>query len=63
MEYLNQAELYAESQGDLQKFKDIYSDLRESKSVVESVWQTMSYLYDPYVADMFELNYYPEELQ
>lgn len=60
MEYLNQAELYAESRGNLEEFKTLYAELRESKSVVESVWLTMSYLYGPYVADMFEIDYYPE---
>lgn len=56
MEYLNQAELYAESQGDLQIFKDIYAELRQGMSVKDSVWHVLSYLYGPYAADELSLN-------
>lgn len=56
MEYLKQAELYAESQGDLQLFKGLYAELRQDMSVKDSVWHVLSYLYGPYAADDLSLN-------
>lgn len=63
MEYLHQAELYAELQGNLEEFIELYIELREHNSVDYSVWKALSYLYGAYVADMLEIGYYPEELQ
>lgn len=56
MEYLKYAEAFTESKGNLEEFKSIYIELREHHSVDYSVWKALSYLYGPYVADMFELS-------
>jgi hypothetical protein len=54
MEYLKRAERYAEARGDDNNFREVYTILRESNSVEESVWKALQYLYDGYVADMLE---------
>lgn len=56
MEYLKQAEVYAELRGNLEEFKELYIELREHNSVDYSVWKALSYLYGSYIADMLELN-------
>ena len=56
MEYLNRAELYAESRGNLEEFRELYIELREHNSVGYSVWKTLYHLYGSYVADTLELN-------
>jgi hypothetical protein len=52
MEYLKRAELYAEARGDDNYFREVYTILRESLSVEDSIWEALRYLYDGYVADM-----------
>jgi len=52
MEYLKQAELYAEARGDEFYFKNLYTQCREFNDVIDSVWKTLSYLYSNEVADM-----------
>jgi len=56
MEYLNKAEAFAESRGDLEEFRELYIELREHNSVDYSVWRALSYLYGAYQADLFELS-------
>jgi hypothetical protein len=55
MEFLKRAERYAEARGDDDYFREVYTILRESNSVEESVWKALQYLYDGYVADLLEL--------
>jgi len=52
MEYLRRAERYAEARGDENYFREVYTILRETNSVEDSIWQALRYLYDGYVADM-----------
>jgi hypothetical protein len=54
MEYLKRAEEYAQAQGDEFWFKNIYTQYRDTHSVAEAVWKTLSYLYTDSVADMLE---------
>lgn len=57
MDFLIRAERYAEARGDRRLFKSIYAKLRQVNSVTESVWKTLSYLYDDATADMLEQHY------
>ena len=54
MDFLIRAEKYAETRGDENWFKEIYSEFRLYNDVTESVWKTLSYLYDDDLADLLE---------
>ena len=54
LDYLIRAEKYAEARGDELWFKNIYSGFREYNSINDSVWKTLSYLYNNYTADLLE---------
>jgi len=56
VEYLKQAEQYAEARGDENYFREVYTVLRESNSVEDSVWKALQYLYDGYVADRLQIS-------
>ena len=55
MEFLKRAEKYAEARGDEYWFKNLYSGYREFNNVQDSVWKTLSYLYNNEVADLLEV--------
>jgi len=54
MEFLKRAQAYVEARGDENYFCEVYTILRESNSVEDSVWKALQYLYDGYVADLLE---------
>ena len=54
MDFLIRAEKYAEYQGDELWFKEVYTRYREHNDVNDSVWKTLSYLYDTWTADHLE---------
>lgn len=54
MNYLKIAERYAEARGDEMWFKNLYTGFRQYNNVNDSVWKTLSYLYDNYAADLLE---------
>ena len=54
MEYLKRAQRYAEARGDENYFREAYTILRESRSVEDSVWRALEYLYDGFVADLLK---------
>jgi hypothetical protein len=54
MDYLIRAELYCEACGDEFYFKNLYNGFRQYNSVTESVWKTLSYLYNNETADLVE---------
>ena len=58
MDFLKLAEQYAVAQGDEMWFKEVYTQLREYNNVNDSVWKTLSYLYNSYAADRLELQLY-----
>mgnify|MGYP003325314947 CR=1 FL=1 len=54
MEFFKRAEKYAEARGDEFWFKNLYTDYREYNGITDSVWKTLSYLYDDETANMLE---------
>ena len=54
MDYLIRAELYCAARGDEFYFKNLYNGFRQYNSVTESVWKTLSYLYNNETADLVE---------
>lgn len=54
MDFLIRAEKYAEARGDEMWFKNLYTGFREYNNVTDSVWKTLTYLYDENTADMLE---------
>lgn len=58
MDFLKLAEQYAAARGDEMWFKEVYTQLREYNNVNDSVWKTLSYLYNSYIADRLELQLY-----
>lgn len=51
MKYLIQAVLYCEARNDDMWFRNLYTQFREYNDVNDSVWKTLSYLYNNSVAD------------
>ncbi len=51
LESLKRAERYCEARGDEMYFKNLYTGFREYNDVEDSVWKTLSYLYDTETAD------------
>ncbi len=58
MEFLKRAELYAEVRGDEHWFKNLYNGFRQYNTVSDSVWKTLSYLYNNETADLLEFQYH-----
>jgi hypothetical protein len=54
IDYLIRAEKYAEARGDENYFKYHYTRFREGNNITDSVWKTLSYLYNDEVADLLE---------
>lgn len=52
--FLEAAEMYCEVRGDVADFRELYRSFRESRTVVDSVWNAISCLYGTYVADVLE---------
>lgn len=57
LNYLIRAEKYAEARGDEFFFKNLYTGFREYNNVADSVWKTLTYLYNEDTADMLEKHY------
>jgi hypothetical protein len=62
MDFLIRAERYAEARGDENFFKEWYTVFRINNNVTDSVWKTLSYLYDDETADLLEFQYWGPEL-
>ena len=58
MDFLIRAERYTEARGDGYWFKNLYASYREYNNVADSVWKTLSYLYDNETADLLEFQYW-----
>jgi len=54
MDFLQRAEQYAAARGDEMWFKNLYTQFRQYNNVSDSVWKTLSYLYNNYTADLLE---------
>ena len=54
MDYLIRAEKFAQANGDENWFKLHYTRYREYNNVADSVWKTLSYLYDDNTANRLE---------
>lgn len=54
MDFLHRAEQYAAARGDEMWFKNLYTQFRQYNNVNDSVWKTLSYLYNNYTADLLE---------
>ncbi len=57
LNYLIRAEKYAEARGDEFFFKNLYTGFRKYNNVADSVWKTLTYLYNEDTADMLEKHY------
>lgn len=57
MDFLIRAERYAEARGDECWFKNVYTWHRQYNNVSDSVWKTLSYLYNSETADLLEYQY------
>ena len=57
LEFLKRAEAYAEARGDGMYFKNLYTGFREYNNVEDSVWKTLSYLYDADTAQLLKYKY------
>ena len=62
MDYLIRAEKYAEKRGDEFYFKEYYTRYREDYTVDDSVWHTLTYLYDEDTAKLLKYQYWGPEL-
>lgn len=51
LESLKRAERYTEARGDGLYFKNLYTDFRVYNNVEDSVWKSLTYLYDNETAD------------
>jgi len=58
MDYLIRAEKYAEKRGDGNYFKEYYTRYREDHTVENSVWHTLTYLYDEDTAKLLKYQYW-----
>ena len=58
MEFLKRAERYAEARGDKMYFKNLYTGFREYNNVEDSVWKSLTYLYDEDSADLLKYQYW-----
>ena len=56
-EFLKRAESYAAARGDDMYFKNLYTGFREYNNVDDSVWKTLSYLYDNDTAELLKYKY------
>lgn len=57
IQFLKRAEDYAQARGDEMYFKNLYTGYREYNNVKDSVWKTLSYLYDNETATFLEYKY------
>lgn len=57
LEFLKRAESYAAVRGDEMYFKNLYTGFREYNNVEDSVWKTLSYLYDADTAQLLKYKY------
>lgn len=58
MEFLKRAERYAEARGDKMYFKNLYTGFREYNNVEDSVWKSLTYLYDESSAELLKYQYW-----
>jgi hypothetical protein len=54
MDFLKRAQDYADARGDDNYFRNLYTGFREYNNVNDSVWKTLSYLYDNETANLLE---------
>lgn len=57
MGFLKRAQDYTEARGDEMYFKNLYTGFREFNNVEDSVWKTLSYLYDNDTAELLKYKY------
>ena len=55
--FLKRAESYVAARGDDMYFKNLYTGFREYNNVDDSVWKTLSYLYDADTAQLLKYKY------
>ena len=58
MDFLKTAERYAEARGDENFFKHWYTRYREYYNVEDSVWHTLTWLYDEDTAKLLKYQYW-----
>ena len=57
LESLKRAERYTEARGDEMYFKNLYTGFREYNNVEDSIWKSLSYLYDNDTAELLKYKY------
>ena len=55
--FLKRAESYAAARDDDMYFKNLYTGFRKYNNVDDSVWKTLSYLYDADTAQLLKYKY------
>jgi hypothetical protein len=58
MDFLKRAQDYAAARGDENWFSNLYTGFREYNGVSDSVWKTLSYLYDNDTANLLQYQYW-----
>ena len=58
IEFLERAQKYAENRNDEDLFQNLYTGFREYNNIEDSVWKTLSYMYNNDTADLLKYQYW-----
>jgi len=58
IEFLDRAQKYTENRNDEDLFKNLYTGFRQYNNIEDSVWKTLSYMYNKDTADLLKYQYW-----
>ena len=58
IEFLERAQKYTENRNDEDLFQNLYTGFREYNNIEDSVWKTLSYMYNNDTADLLKYQYW-----
>jgi hypothetical protein len=58
IEFLERAQKYTENRNDEDLFQNLYTGFREYNNIEDSVWKTLSYMYNKDTADLLKYQYW-----
>lgn len=58
IEFLERAQKYTENRNDGDLFQNLYTGFREYNNIEDSVWKTLSYMYNNDTADLLKYQYW-----
>ncbi len=58
IEFLERAQKYTENRNDEDLFQNLYTGFREYNNIEDSVWKTLSYMYNNDTADLLRYQYW-----